>query len=469
MTVSACARCRYDDNDPNTIDLSSNYFLSANGRNCLEVCPLKQFEDPSDPNLLKCSNCLQFCDKCTEAAKCLVCSPGYMLSLSKASCEQTCPIGSYRNGSVCLGCGSNCAECLTGTTCERCNQGWHINRDTSTCLICELSQSFFVSENLYCDKCHLSCLTCNGPEHSQCLTCRPGYTYQTLKKVCLDDAIPKIKVVSVAFNPRVSEIKITFDRKVSAVNIGQVYAYELFNGDGSPSGFSEKRALKFTDGSTAATIRINFQQDIKNGKFVLKPKPPAANSQNVNIVFDSNEPNLTFEETIEVSIPETQSVSMSKAMDSIGAVSGPVMKSATSFTMFLSFTSAVALLKIFQMMDYMVLFSVIHPENFQKFVEILTSNIFDYIPNVFKVLTDDDCDPMKPKFAENEMSCQFISNSGNLFFLMLIIIFLKLVVILVKVTSRSPSGQMQSSLHLKFAKLDGAMGYSFFISFMDMF
>jgi hypothetical protein len=160
---------------------------------------------------------------------------------------------------------------------------------------------------------------------------------------------------------------------------------------------------------------------------------------------------------------------MSKAMDSIGAVSGPVMKSATSFTMLLSFTSAVALLKIFQMMDYMVLFSVMHPENFQRFVEILTSNIFDYIPNVFKVLTDDNCDEMKPKFAENEMSCQFISNSGNLFFLVLVIILIKVIVVLVKVTSRSPVGQVQNSVHLKFAKLDRVMGYSFYISFMDMF
>jgi hypothetical protein len=206
---------------------------------------------------------------------------------------------------MCLPCKNDCAECISESTCERCNQGFHIDRDTSRCVDCGLKPSFFIKDLLYCDRCHLSCLTCNGSEQSQCLTCGPGFTYQSLKKVCLDDNIPRIRVVSTTFNPRVSEIKIVFDRKVSAVNIAQVYGYELFSGNGGASPFSEKRVLKFTDGSTAVTIRINFQQDILNGKFVLKPKPPSNNSSNVNIVFDSNEPNLTFEDTIEVAIPET--------------------------------------------------------------------------------------------------------------------------------------------------------------------
>jgi len=131
-------------------------------------------------------------------------------------------------------------------------------------------------------------------------------------------------------------------------------------------------------------MKLSFKQDVKHGKFLMKPKQSQSNNGADNVLFDSSNPNLTYEEVIEVPIPETKSVSMQKTMDSIGNVSGPVMKSATTFTLLLSFTSAVALLKIFQMMDYMVLFTVIHPDNFRKFVEILTSNIFDYIPNVFK-------------------------------------------------------------------------------------
>lgn len=274
--------------------------------------------------------------------------------------------------------------------------------------------------------------------------------------------------MSTSFNPNTNEIKIVFDRKVSALNIASLYEYELLNETGGKVGFSERTSLKFADGMTAVTMRINFKEDVKNGKFILKPKT-SQNSEMVNVLFDSSNSNLTYEEPIEVPIPETKSVSMQKTMDNIGNVSGPVMQSATTFTMLLSFTSAVALLKIFQMMDYMVLFSVVQPDNFRKFVEILTSNIFDYIPNVFKGLADDDCGEIKPKFAENEMSCQFISNSGNLFFLIIIILGIKLVIILVKATSSSPAGVAKSWINLKFTKFNESMGYEFFINFMDMF
>lgn len=56
-------------------------------------------------------------------------------------------------------------------------------------------------------------------------------------------------------------------------------------------------------------------------------------------------------------------------------------------------------------MDYMVLFTVVHPNNFQKFVEVFSSNFFNDFPNLFTFLMDDNCGEMKPKFAENDMSC----------------------------------------------------------------
>lgn len=68
--------------------------------------------------------------------------------------------------------------------------------------------------------------------------------------------------------------------------------------------------MKFVEGSSAITIRINFKQDVKNGKLILKPKAPQSTSGSVNVIFDSSNPNLTFEEPIEIVVPETNSVSM---------------------------------------------------------------------------------------------------------------------------------------------------------------
>lgn len=466
-SVADCERCSSKNNPDPLVDSTQDYFISLNQKSCLLTCPLKQFKDASDLERLTCRECIQFCDVCTNNLSCSVCTPGYVLTLD-GLCAATCLEQSYKSGNICLACVSNCKVCRNDKICDLCMPTFHIERETGLCVSCNTSDGHFISENIFCNKCHASCLTCSGPESSQCLSCRQGFTLQEKKKTCLDDSLPRIKVMSTSFNPNTNEIKIVFDRKVSALNIASLYEYELLNETGGKVGFAERTSMKFADGMTAVTMRINFKEDVKNGKFILKPKT-SQNSEMVNVLFDSSNSNLTYEEPIEVPIPETKSVSMQKTMDNIGNVSGPVMQSATTFTMLLSFTSAVALLKIFQMMDYMVLFSVVQPDNFRKFVEILTSNIFDYIPNVFKGLADDDCGEIKPKFAENEMSCQFISNSGNLFFLIIIILGIKLVIILVKATSSSPAGVAKSWINLKFTKFNESMGYEFFINFMDMF
>jgi len=69
-------------------------------------------------------------------------------------------------------------------------------------------------------------------------------------------------------------------------------------------------------------------------------------------------------------------------------VSGSV-KSATFLSMLLSFSSAVALVKIFQMFDFFVYFSIDLPNNYRQMLDIFSSNLLNDFPNIFKFMVDD--------------------------------------------------------------------------------
>lgn len=112
---------------------------------------------------------------------------------------------------------------------------------------------------------------------------------------------------------------------------------------------------------------------------------------------------------------------------SVKDVSGIALKSMSFLTMIISLGASIALIKIFQMMDFMLYFEVTHPFNFIRFLEIMSSNFLNDFPNIFKFLVDDDCPEIRTKFAENELSCQFISNCGQLIFISLILILIKLI------------------------------------------
>lgn len=86
-------------------------------------------------------------------------------------------------------------------------------------------------------------------------------------------------------------------------------------------------------------------------------------------------------------------------------VSSIALKSMSFLTMIISLGASIALIKIFQMMDFMLYFEVTHPNNFISFLSMMSSNFLNDFPNIFKFLVDDDCPEIRTKFAENELSC----------------------------------------------------------------
>ena len=120
------------------------------------------------------------------------------------------------------------------------------------------------------------------------------------------------------------------------------------------------------------------------------------------------------------------------------------------------------------MMDFMLFFTVVHPYNFEKFINIFSSNFLNDFPNILVAWFDDDCGIMREKFVENEMSCQFLSNCGNLITIFLIALVFKGILQLLR-NVVTDSGQIMSKTAVRITKINNYINVEFFISLMDMF
>ena len=151
-----------------------------------------------------------------------------------------------------------------------------------------------------------------------------------------------------------------------------------------------------------------------------------------------------------------------------GGVSGSI-KSATFLSMLLSFSSAVALVKIFQMFDFFIYFSVDLPNNYKRMLEIFSSNLLNDFPNIFRFLVDDDCGEIRPKFAENDLSCQFISNCGQLIFIAILLCAIKFGFFILKNAMSTREGTVDTKWGVRVGRIYESMGKEFFVTIMDMF
>lgn len=154
---------------------------------------------------------------------------------------------------------------------------------------------------------------------------------------------------------------------------------------------------------------------------------------------------------------------------SVRDVSSIALKSMSFLTMIISLGASIALIKIFQMMDFMLYFEVKHPSNFIRFLELMSSNFLGDFPNIFRFLVDDDCPLIRTKFAENELSCQFISNCGQLVFITLILMLIKVIFWILNKAVQDPH-KLPSNFARRIMKINNEiLNIEFFISVMDMF
>ena len=98
----------------------------------------------------------------------------------------------------------------------------------------------------------------------------------------------------------------------------------------------------------------------------------------------------------------------------------------------------------------------------------MSSDLFGLVPNLFLFLVDDECLEVREKFAENDMSCQFASNCGNLLTLLIIILLFKGILSIFSLGFREKNKAL-TGLGLKMNNFNDKINIEFFITVFNMF
>ena len=146
-------------------------------KTCISACPSNTYDDT---NVCKvCHGTCLTCDGPLET-NCLTCDTLSLTNgkynLSQKKCQASCPSVTYNDNNICRDCHANCLTCSGGALnqCLTCNTASTPHRKFSqNQCIASCPSNTFDNSNI-CEDCHTTCLTCNGPNNNNCLSCDTG-------------------------------------------------------------------------------------------------------------------------------------------------------------------------------------------------------------------------------------------------------------------------------------------------------
>lgn len=438
-----------------TISELTNLLLSSDKKSCSVACQAEEYKNQNS-----CRKCLENCALCYTEKICENCKEDFFLTEERHRCIRTCPSGYFPSFSpnMCLLCPETCTSCKSVTSCTNCKPGFYIFHSESEkkCVKCLTSNGLYKEEESNppsCKKCSHNCKTCSGDNKFSCLSCIQG---MELTKVgsCAPPIIKPLEVESVEYKIGTRTFSMFFNRlikdpdfsienfwKTTITQQTQKENCELLN----PKISSDKRAI---------TTVLSCVNEYKSARALIEIGNPV-------YIASSEEPeNYLYGNISKTNIYYVQESNLAGAENVKGASKG-IARVASIFSMVMSLSSSIALIKIFQMIDYTIFFNVQHPRNLIAFIDTFSTNILNDIPNLFIGFTNDDCGPIRKTFIENEMHCQILANSGQLFVLFSVAVLLKLLVFTVAYSSQSHGQGF-------WGKFNSALGLKFFISIVDM-
>ena len=118
-------------------------------------------------------------------------------------------------------------------------------------------------------------------------------------------------------------------------------------------------------------------------------------------------------------------------MDSAAAPATAAVSTVQGLIMIVSVPQAFLLMKILQTLDYYVYIECKYPSNFAKFLDMITNSVFDYLPNFFAFLIDDDGEPPFDRFVAYGINIHLFANLGQIFSLVSMIMAVKLLLLVI--------------------------------------
>ncbi|XP_021397203.2 proprotein convertase subtilisin/kexin type 5 isoform X2 [Lonchura striata] len=163
--------------------VNKQYLLN---RTCVETCPDGYYADSTEG---QCSACHSTCDTCTgkHSSQCLSCKLGWYRQGKR--CVTQCPAGYFAQNSTgsCERCHKSCKECMgtRATDCVSCNTYFYLLHSTNECVSSCPQYYYENKDNNVCERCHSSCLTCEGKGAFSCTSC--VWSYSLLNGMCNSD------------------------------------------------------------------------------------------------------------------------------------------------------------------------------------------------------------------------------------------------------------------------------------------
>ena len=98
----------------------------------------------------------------------------------------------------------------------------------------------------------------------------------------------------------------------------------------------------------------------------------------------------------------------------------------TTLLLVLSIPQALVLMKVFQTIDYYIYIDCDYPTNFSKFLEMISKNPLEMLPNIFKFLSDNEGKPVYNRFEMFGLQIHFLLNVGVQISLIILLALIKL-------------------------------------------
>ena len=175
-------------------DLAYPYLCSGfgyrDGSQMIRICPGQKIQ-PQNAKCIPLINGYQLCDSscggsCSGPGPNMCsssCPNGKVLQpaalgRSYGRCVSTCKDGTYyySGNNSCLLCSNNCVTCDNSTvySCLSCAPGYYWNSETQYCYD-TCPAGYYGDSHRNCSSCDTACATCSGPRETQCSSCNSGY------------------------------------------------------------------------------------------------------------------------------------------------------------------------------------------------------------------------------------------------------------------------------------------------------
>ena len=442
------------------------------------------FSNPGDKEF---TPCLEKCKKCLGAGVCSECADPNDNSVSyfvyKAQNPHQCLRCSaensrYKAGLECKDCPTECSRCSSPSSCTVCKKGHYIldlspsgrcercpeigyKIESGKCLkLCPGKNQHRSSKN-ECITCPENCTECNE-DTGLCTKCDDDYVIAPSTRLCERVANP-ILITDQYYSEVSQKIELTFNQKLTTSNLKDNLKLTLSD----PSGGVAERSLRppkqaYLD-TSYKTIHIivdfaGIEQTFTDFDIVITESTEgtirAANDSRVRF---TKYPVRSREITLFLS-------PLSRFIISAGKSASVLMQILSFILVLLSISMAIAMIKVFQLIFFLLFINIRLPSNATQFIFSFRKNIIDYIPPLllfgdsglasdpakgsfvggirrrgllferFRLLQQSSsnqavCIPHR-KFEENQLRCNVFFNNGSFIIEIIISLSLKLFIVL---------------------------------------